>query len=397
MIRIWTKKNIIFSIFTLIFVLDMYLFGGGRVVEVFGITLRMFLFSFALILAVIFTISRMKISLTVVWVILLFLLVLCYSSFLSAVSNGLSFSSISAYLFVLVILFFYAFSDRVFYFLERTIAFCCLFMSVSYLGFLYLAFSGNVSFLDIYKFLPESELFLRGQDGFVYKGFLYLLIGSLYFIIVDRYKPIWRAIFFILCFSAILATLTRGFVISLLIVVLIYYVVNSKSLALKLTVVSITLFFPIFIFSFYPDLIFRSGSDSTRINDIYVFLNFIDNGRLNLIFGDGISAYLGDRAGVENAYMDTWLRFGLFGVFLLILCFIKITIDYYYLRTNMGVDKRYDWLYYSVVLIFIQSNFNPYVNNYIGGSFLMFVLVFFDKRRTHFRNVSSLDFMGENK
>lgn len=373
----------------MIFVFDMYLFGGGRVVEIFSITLRMILFSVALLLAAVVFFKNKLISHTALWCLLAFIVVILYSSLISSIYGNFSVGSTSGYLFVLVVVFFYCFRDRAYYFIENTISFSSVLMSVSYLLFLTLAFLGKISFLDIYNYIPESELFLRGQEGFVYKGFLYILIGALYFVIVDRYKPIWRFLFFLICVVAITATLTRGFMLSLLIVISIYYIFESKSLILRFFVIAVFVSLPVLIFTFLPELIFREGSDSTRINDIHEFLRFIDSGGINLLLGNGISSYLGDRPAVENAYMDMWFRFGLLGLLLLLLCFVKISLDYSYLKKVMGNNKRFDWLYYSVVLIFIQSNFNPYVNNYIGGSFLMFVLVYFDSTRVKLSSLSS--------
>lgn len=389
MISIWKPNSFIFSIFMMIFVFDMYLFGGGRVVEMFSITLRMILFSVALLLAAVVFFKNKLISHTALSCLLAFIVVILYSSFISSMYGNFSVGSTSGYLFVLVVVFFYCFRYRAYYFIENTISFSSVLMSVSYLLFLTLAFLGKISFLDIYHYIPESELFLRGQEGFVYKGFLYILIGALYFVIVDRYKPIWRFLFFLICVVAIIATLTRGFMLSLLIVISIYYIFESKSLILKFVIAAIFVSLPVLIFTFLPEFVFREGSDSTRVNDIHEFLRFIDSGGINLLFGNGISFYLGDRPAVENAYMDMWFRFGLLGLLLLLLCFLKISFDYFYLKKIRLDNKCFDWLYYSVVLIFIQSNFNPYVNNYIGGSFLMFVLVYFDSARVKLSSLSS--------
>ncbi len=389
MASIWKPNSFVFSIFMMVFVLDLYLFGGGRVVEVFTITLRMILFSIALLFSAIFFMKNKLISHASLWCLLAFIVVILYSSFISSMYGNFSVGSTSGYLFVLVVVFFYCFRDRAFYFVVNTIAFSSVLMSLIYLLFLILVFLGKIPFLDIYNYIPESELFLRGNEGFVYKGFLYILIGALYFVIVDRYKPVWRLLFFLLCLIAITATLTRGFMLSLLIVIFIYYFVELKSAITKVFIITVFFSLPILIFMFLPEIIFREGSDSTRINDINEFLIFIDSGGVNLLLGNGISSYLGDRPAVENAYMDMWFRFGLLGLLLLLLCFVKISLDYFYLKKVRFNNKCFDWLYYSVVLIFIQSNFNPYINNYIGGSFFMFVLVFFDSARLKLSLTSS--------
>ncbi|MGU5780184.1 hypothetical protein ACV1D2_13385 [Aeromonas caviae] len=374
-------KSVLISFFVLIFVLDLYLFGGGRVIEVYGLTLRMILFAIALLLSFFVLLKTEKISRTLVFCFSIFLVIILYSSYITSIDGDIEFSSISAYLFVLNIFFFYTFKDKVFNTVERIVPFAALLMSVLYLSFLALVFFEKLSFLDVYTFIPESELFLRGQEGLVYKGFLYLLIGALYFVIVDRFGMFNRIVFFTICFLAIAATLTRGFMISLLLVVFLYYYFNLRNNLIKFSLVFFLVSVLIFTLTMVPHFFLREGSDSTRLNDIFEFLNFINTGGYQVIFGKGISGYLGSRPSIENAYMDVWFRFGFIGLVVLILILVKIALDYQFLKKKHDNVKAIQWLYYSVVLIFIQSNFNPYVNNYIGGTFVIFVLIFFDAER----------------
>ncbi|MFQ2585839.1 hypothetical protein ACK30U_01775 [Aeromonas caviae] len=216
------------------------------------------------------------------------------------------------------------------------------------------------------------------------------MVGALYFVIVKNQSIYVRYIGFFVCLVATIATLTRGFVLSLVFVVFLFYLFKLKSIALKYTIFIIFLSMIISFSILHPELFLREGSDSTRINDIFAFISFLNDGGIDVLLGKGVSAYLGDRQSVENAYMDTWIRFGFLGVLLLLISFIKLTLDYRYiikinLKSNIINNSYYDWLYYSVLLIFIQSNFNPYINNYIGGTFFVFTLVHFDSIRNRLK------------
>lgn len=383
-------RNVYINFFITIYVIDLFLFGGGRVVEFYGITLRMVLFSFALILSLICLIESKSISSNVAVFLLTFIVVLSYSSFVSVLDSNFNLNSVIAFSFVFIALFFTYYHDRFLKILIKLISFSSFFMASIYLLFLFLVVNGKFSIFDVYKFIPKSELFFRGEDGFVYKGFIYVMVGALYFVIVKNQSIHVRYIGFFVCLVATIATLTRGFVLSLVFVVFLFYLFKLKSIALKYTIFIIFLSMIISFSILHPELFLREGSDSTRINDIFAFISFLNGGGIDVLLGKGVSAYLGDRQSVENAYMDTWIRFGFLGVLLLLISFIKLTLDYRYiikinLKSNVTNNSYYDWLYYSVLLIFIQSNFNPYINNYIGGTFFVFTLVHFDSIRNRLK------------
>lgn len=376
-------QNAFINLFIIVFITDLILFGGGRVVEFYGITLRMVLFSSALVLSLICLFRSKTISRNVAIFLFVFVVLLSCSSFISVLDSSFNLNSVIALSFAFIALFFTYYYDRFFKILIKLIPFSSLLMASLYLLFLLLVVNGKYSIFEIYKIIPKSELFLRGEDAFVYKGFIYIIVGALYFFIVKNQSVYVRYIGFFVCLVAIIATLTRGFVLSLVFVIFLFYFFKLKSATLKYMIFIIFLSMIISFSVLHPELLLREGSDSTRINDLFAFILFLNDGGIDVLLGKGISAYLGDRPSVENSYMDTWIRFGLLGVLLLFICFIKITLDYRYiikmnLRSNITNNSYYDWLYYSVLLIFIQSNFNPYINNYIGGTFFVFTFVYFD-------------------
>jgi len=376
--------NLIVSVVLFLFVLDLYIFGGERVIDFAGVTLRMILFVAILAFAIAVTILKRKIHSLTLYVILLSTLILVIGILISTVTISGSPDnavSVSAYFFVFLCLAFSCFPDRIFWFIDNGIRPSAVFLSMSYLIFLYAIYVGYISILDIYRYIPESEVFLRGESALVYKGFIFVLIGILHFLIVDSKYTLLKYIFLFFCITAVLATLTRGFIVSLIFVTFIYFFFNVKSVLVKVLISIAVILLPFVLYMFFSQELSRAGSDEVRLNDINMFVDYISSDVVRLFFGGGVSAFLGERAAIENAYMDTILRFGLFGLFFVFFVFFLIwkKFNKIMLLTNPNVDKeKCKWLFYSVLLIYIQSNFNPYINNYIGGTFVVFVLLYFD-------------------
>lgn len=367
----------VLSLFMFLFFFDLFLFGGGRVVEFSGITFRMIIFPIAMFLGLFSVLFTKRINTDVLAMVICFMILLCYSSLMSSLTNDEFIGSVITYSFFFLVLFFDRFPDSAYRSLCRLIPYASILMSVGYLAFLVAVAFGAVSFLEIYNFFPDSELFLRGTEGFVYKGFIYILVGCLYFVIVPRFSNITRVVAFIICFAAVLATLTRGFVVSLLFVLLIFYIWNSKWLIIRVLVFSLIFIIPVVVVAAYPEIMFREGSDDVRLADMFIFLDFLDDDIIRVLIGNGIGGFFGDRPMVENFVMDFWFRFGLVGLILILLVYLKITLDFRRVY-RIFAAKEHVWIYFSVLLIYVQSIFNPYVNNYIGGVFVVFSLVYFN-------------------
>ena len=371
--------GIIFSMLAI----DLFLFGGGRVVEFGGVTFRMLIFAFCLLLSLTLILIAGKMSKVMLTYSGAAMLLLIISSYISLLKGEFTFASLSPYLFFLLAITFSIYPIYLEKIFRRLLPPCSVFMSIVYILFIVMLLLGRVSILDVYKFIPESEVFLRGAEGLVYKGFVFIMIGALYFIICKN-KSFINLAFTFICITAIIFTLTRGFVLSLLVAILLYYFNNKRThVSIKFVMLCIGIAIPIYLLAVQPAFLFRAGSDSTRINDMLIFLDYLDQNPQNFIFGSGISGFLGERPSVENVYMDVILHFGLLGLAMLLAIYVKIHLDYKYIAKNIAPSyrKRIDWLYYSIFLLYLQSTFNPYINNYIGGVFVVMVLFYFNATR----------------
>ena len=369
-------------LFTLL-TIDLFLFGGGRVVDFGGVTLRMLLFACCVSFSLLLIITYRKISKTMVAFVLLAMFLLISASYISVLRGELNLASLSPYLFVLLAIVFSLYPIKFEALFRKYLPYCSIFMAFIYLAFIAALFTGKASILDVYRFIPKSEVFLRGGEGLVYKGFIFIMLGALYFIIC-RGNSILKTFFALVCITAILFTLTRGFVISLLLTVLIYMFFNKgtgKFIRFSMLIACVAT--PVILLLTRPAFLFREGSDDTRINDILTFLDYVNDNPQDIAFGSGISGFLGERPGIENVYMDVVLHFGLLGLVMLLAIYVKIHLDYKYIAKNIAPSyrKRIDWLYYSIFLLYLQSTFNPYINNYIGGVFVVMVLFYFNATR----------------
>lgn len=387
--------NIIILPLLTLLVVDLVLFGGGRVVEFFNITLRMVIFACCIIAIMSFYSYKKSIDTTALCFILIMMFVLIYASLISASEGELETKSVVSYFFFLLAGLFSVYPFQLVDIFRKFLPFCSVFMACSYLLFVFLLLAGKVSITDIYIVLPDSEVFLRGMDGLVYKGFVFIMVGFLYFFIVKSSSWFYYFLCF-LCFFSIVATLTRGFVLSLLVTTIVYCLFNKRRSFVKyFSLSTVLIIVPLSILIFTPDFVFREGSDSTRFNDIIAFSQLLNDDYKNFLFGWGISKSLSNRASVENVYMDVLIHFGFVGLFLLFTLYVKIHLCYTFVKARVDSKEKdvIDWLYYSTFLFYLQSTFNPYINNYIGGVFVIMVFFYFSALSRKVRNVSPASYV----
>ncbi|MCZ4263123.1 hypothetical protein O4G76_20075, partial [Limimaricola sp. G21655-S1] len=127
--------NIIVSSVLSLFVLDLYLLGGGRVVDFGGVTLRMVVFAIMLLMAIFSLLLTMRINSLVLNTVFCDSAILLVCMFISSVNGNAREGavSISAYSFVLLPLVFYFFQNKIFMFLDNYIRISAIFLSSSYL------------------------------------------------------------------------------------------------------------------------------------------------------------------------------------------------------------------------------------------------------------------------
>jgi len=374
-------RNFVVSLLSIIFLIDLLFLGGGRVIDFGGVTLRMVIFSIALLLSIYILVFYGVSNRSGLYFLICAVFVLFVSVFVAVFNGELEgiVASILTYMFVFLALFISQNSKFLGRWLVKLVPLLSVAMSLLYITFMSMVFLGFFNITKIFDFLPYSELFLRGGDGFQYKGFLTIAIGILFFIFI---KPKFWVVGFIICCIAIVMTLTRGFLVSLVFTYIIYLYLNGDLSRMKRIILFLFVLLMVSFFLIYNiEFMFREGSDSTRIKDLLYLKGFYLENSHAIFLGNGLNSYVGERPAIENSYLDVLYRFGFFGLAGLFLFFMLALSDYKFLVKVKSDVRQINFLFYSFLFVFIQSNFNPYVNNYIGGVLVMVIFFYLKKMR----------------
>ncbi|NDP63259.1 hypothetical protein [Polaromonas sp.] len=234
--------------------------------------------------------------------------------------------------------------------------------------------SGILEFDRFYQTLDSTgEFFFRGENFFFYKGFLYLAISSVFLMFM---KGRLSSVALLLVIVALTLTLTRGFVISTAaaIIFMLFGLRRWKSLALAFLLTFISGFF---VWFYLPGTSAgfseqREISNNVRLNDLSFML---ENASVStLIIGEGFGSYINERLNIENSFLWIGWKLGVAG--LMFWLFPLITAFIYYHRIDKN-DLNYNLgsaFFYSILLVYIQTGSNPFLNNPIGLSFVLISL-----------------------
>jgi hypothetical protein len=244
------------------------------------------------------------------------------------------------------------------------------------LGFLYLVlvggiFLGFIDFSVIYiKFSESSEFFFRGESFLFYKGFIYLGISLVFYFSQREYG--WK-LKVCLVGTALVLTLTRGFILSAATAIIFLLIAQRRwgmvlffSVCIGVAATLVLFFLPSMDAGIMEQ---RGNSTSQRMDDMnYIVENITAS---TLIFGEGFGSLINSRSAIENTYLWALWKLGVFGLIFWLLPLIICT--YYFLKISRS--NEFYMLgcayYFGVVLIYVQTATNPYLNNPIGLSFVM--------------------------
>ena len=372
--------RMLLKLFYITLIAELFLGGGGRLTEIGSNTLRMYLFSTALCLMLLPQFWRRvgaDVRLAFGMVALFFLVHLPGLIFglVRGVDANVVFVELQPLMYFMMAPFFAQVLSKKQY-VELTSNFvrdAGLLLASAFIITLLCILIGLLDFSITYNVLNSTgEFMFRGVDGlFFYKGFLYLCI-ALIFILAKNES--YRNLSIILVSSAIILTLTRGFMLSTMIAASLFFFLtgNRKALALMVMTSIIVAAMVLGYLPFETILTRKDGdfSDHIRYADIDFMLKNVD--ALSLIFGNGFGALISDsRLNIENSFLWIWWKIGLAGLLFwfspLMLCYIafkRIPAS----SINFSLGCAY---FCAVILIYIQSATNPYLNNPIGLSFVL--------------------------
>jgi hypothetical protein len=230
---------------------------------------------------------------------------------------------------------------------------------------------GLVDYLPFYITLNATgEFAFRGGGFFFYKGFLFLGIAIIFFLSQSKRCSLH---FFVLISIALAMTLTRGFVLST-------YFAACAMLFLQrrwsrfLFVTFVALCVSAFVWIYMPgqDAFIdasREISNSQRIGDFAYIFNNIDTSIF--FFGNGLGSFIDGRLNIENTFLWALWKLGLLGVIFWTAPFF-ICANYFVRIKRCAPQYRVACSYmFATLLLYIQTLTNPYLNNPIGLSFVL--------------------------
>jgi hypothetical protein len=412
---IWLQE-ITYYLFIVLFA-ELVLGGGGRLTAFGPISLRMGLFSMALLLTAVHIFVGEKIPIWYQKLLVIFIVVMIISLSIgiwSGAEKKFWWEDVKPLLYFFILPFFSVAVKtqaqvetvvkliKVSAIAQATIFFCLLL----------LIHTGVMPFLDFYKPAIETgEFFFRGEITFFFKGFVYLCIG---FIFIQFTQKRNRAFWLIFILLAIILSFTRGFLLALALTYASYFfmkgawwkVITLSTAALAILVIGSDL---IGFASEKIDSLKRGEFENTAVaqNATSTSANiavkvkvpspnstllgdreFSDAGRidqirevydgvtpLSLLIGHGFGIGIPSRqVHMEISYLEIFHKQGILG-----LLFWGIIVLTLFVKYRAAISSPLsDAFFLSAIFVFFQSLTNQFINNPIGLSMILLTIVVLD-------------------
>lgn len=390
-----TVKKILF----IILISELIVGGGGRLLAFGPISLRMILFSLAMVVTGVELLHGKRVPSELSRFVFLFLASLGVATLIGILSGAPLanlIEDVKPLLYILILPFFYfALSDLPDVSVIRMLIIAgAVIMSMAFLLILSAIHSGLVPFLEFYdRVIGTKEFFFRGETTFFYKGFIYLCLAIVFAYFSDIR---FRTIIIALLGFVIVLTFTRGFLLALAMTWLLYSLLERKYVNLTAGISALVLIVflakpmiyhlstVVHTLKGYDERVVpktqllgnRDESDSGRLEQIREVLAHVTPA--SVVVGHGFGNGIPSRpVHMEISYAEIFHKQGLIGLsiwaYLFLLIFRKFT------QCKQEPDaKAY---FYSVSLLFFQSITNQFINNPIGLSFALLSLVLLDHMR----------------
>lgn len=360
--------------------IELIVGGGGRVFEIGGLTLRMCLFFSNLVVVSLLYLQKGKIDFYVIGILLSVTAVLLFYAVLGfsyGAEGRLIYEDVKPLSYFFSILFFSLFINnvksvhRVVVIIKKT----SLIMAVVYIAIQLLFYFNLIDFRTFYVYINSnvsaSDFFFRGTQGlFFYKGFMYMVVGLIFWIHSSPSSK--RNVIILTIMIAMVLTGTRGFVLMFILLYAIFYGIPLLlRLNLKVLVLSIALLVGSLFFFFNTDLGNKVAGDSIRWIQLQQVFERINP--LSAIIGHGFGNGVPIRpVHMEIGYLEVFHKQGVLGLFLWALLFLIIYNEYVKSKTPL---KRPFFL--SCFFVLLLSLTNPFFNNPLGISVFIISLVAF--------------------
>jgi hypothetical protein len=360
---------------------ELLLGGGGHVTAVGPVSLRMVLFAgciAATLISMLFPRRRADGVLLAMALVLAYLLIHVGGMLVGAINGGdavAMFTQFQQSLFWLAAPFFALMIQT-----EKDVDSCARIVQIAgaTLGFFYLtillALLTGVIHLNVLRPLiaKSGEVVFRSGEFFVYKGFLYLGVAIIFFVgIRGKY---WAPLALVTGL-ALVATLTRGFVLSTSLSLVLMLAVQKRwrTVIPALVLAAAAAFF---VWEYLPSLDTaqsqRQGSSTDqRVEDMAYLANHATI--KTLIVGEGYGAQINNRPMIENTFLWVLWSFGIVGL-LFWMTPLALCVYYYCKIPDAYLHPAASAYLFGTVLVYLQTATNPYLNNPIGLSYVLLAL-----------------------
>ena len=257
-----------------------------------------------------------------------------------------------------------------------------LLLCVKIMTVLYLIYMTLTDILGLFSMTGENYHTVDDSGSFMfrgigsslfYKGFVYLPIGALGFFWRKQY--VWMA----LSILAIYFTYTRGLYILLVFGLLAFYLKTHninifKIVGLMLVFLLLYEIAEVFEIFHFDDTYMENREESDSVRLITIDQVFDRITWWSLLIGHGFGQGVPERSShMEISYLDIFHHQGLFGLSFWVALFVAI------LKYGNSVAEKYKeeaaFFMTAAMMIYLQSCFNPYINNSIGMSITLLAFV----------------------
>lgn len=372
----------VLKIVFIITLLELFVAGGGRVFEIGGATLRIVLFFLNILIVAVLYVYRAKISIYAVAIcISVFVILFCYSiwGWINGAPIALIVEDVKPLSYFFSILFFsyYINSEQRVKLVVSLLRKSSLFMALAYISIQVLFYLGKIDFMSFYQYVNTqvsgSDFSFRGTEGlFFYKGFMYMVVGLIFWIHSPGSKSKYLAILTIT--AAMILTGTRGFILMFGFVYALFYGIPLLlKLNIKMLILAAVLVFGSIFFFGRRDIGDKDLSNSIRVQQLIQVAEDVDP--LSFIVGHGFGNGVPIRpVHMEIAYLETFHKQGVLGLCLWGLFFL-VLYNAYARNTNYPAIRKAFFL--SLLFMVLLSLTNPFFNNPIGISLFMISLSVF--------------------
>jgi len=376
------KRFTFIDLFTTITLLELFIGGGGRLYDVGILSPRMYFFLFALLITFFYFIQYHSVSKDIIILVFFFSLTTLFSAYVGWTNNIDPFKIFMdlkplSFFYIIVFLSIVIRTREDILHVVNLIKASAIFLAVTYLFVFILLNLHLINFAWLWHATAESEeFFFRGETAFMYKGFVYLAVGFFFYF---RSTNLRDQFICALLLTAMLLTLTRGFILSWGVVYFLYLIFFGKN---KILMIFLVFAIPVGLFSAYQFIEKLSGFGnkfwSNNIRFLQVSQVFEMITPYSIFWGHGLGVGVGVREiHMEIAYLEIFHKQGILGLLFWFGIFFILSVKF----INSIGSENFDLVlpfFLSVVFIYIESFTNPFLLSPLGMVVVLLSWICFD-------------------